>query len=651
MKRLKTTIGQMVCSATAAVFLAGGCLLPPGAVSLEIEEVGECIPPKSTVVPMHTREDIDWPTKACRQRVSKLMAEMSLEEKIGQMVQPDRGQLRNDFDLGTYHIGSVLNGGDSDPPGGNDLMSWAKMVAIGHQRSLDSKHRIPSLYAVDAVHGHNNVRDTVIFPHNIGLGCTRNPELMERVGRAAAEEIAATGIDWTLAPVLAAARDERWGRTYEAFGETPELAAELGAAMIRGLQGDRLGEGNPSVLACAKHFAGDGGTTNGIDRGNAEGEMAVLKQIHAVQYKAAVAAGVGSVMASYSRVNTIKMHCHGPLLTDTLKGEYGFNGFVVSDWEAVEKLPGGFKAQVAAAVNAGIDMVMAPKSYTGLINAIEKQVPDTIPAERVDDAVGRILSVKCELGMLDPGYFPRDGAGNLTFNEALLNQVGSRAHREVARQAVRESLVLLKNENRVLPLAKNLKKIVVAGRNADDLGHQCGGWTISWQGSTGAITRGTTILKAIKNAISPTGQGTEVVYSEGGSGAEDADVGVVVIGEGPYAELNGDRRDLTLGEEDLEAVRTVKAAGIPVVVILISGRPMILESALDDADAFIAAWLPGTEGDGVADVLFGDHPPAGKLGHSWPRNMEQIPINVGDAEYDPLFPYGYGLTFGGSALE
>jgi beta-glucosidase len=622
------------------------CLIPSAPSSPGMEAVGDCVLPKSAVKAMHERADIDWPTPRCRQKAGELLSRMSLKDKIAQMVQPDRAALQRELDLASLGIGSVLAGGSSDPTGGNSARSWADMIGRIHGISLKNDHRIPVLFGVDAVHGHNNVVNAVIFPHNIGLGCTRNPALVERVGRITALELVATGADWTFAPVMAAARDERWGRTYEAFGETPELAAELGAAMIRGLQGNVLGEGDAPVLACAKHYAGDGGTRGGRDRGNTEGAPGDIAKVHLNQFRSAVAAGVGSIMASYSSVNTVKMHCHGPLLTDTLKQEMGFNGFVVSDWEAIDKLPGRrYKEQVASAINGGIDMIMAPRSYEGFIGTVAALVPDDIPEARIDDAAGRILSIKCELGMLDSGYLAPDGSRADALDRGLLAEVGSREHRAVARQAVRESLVLLKNQGGVLPLEKDLSRIHVAGKNADDLGYQCGGWTISWQGTGGDITAGTTVLDAIRNKVSPTGQGPEVTYSLDGGGAEGARVGIAVIGEKPYAEINGDRKDLRLKDEDLEVVNRLKAAGLPVVVILISGRPMILDEVLDKADALVAAWLPGTEGDGIADVLFGDYPPKGRLSHSWPRNMDQIPINVGDSDYDPLFPYGFGLIY------
>ncbi len=647
--RLRCVVLGFAVLSSVGVVIAGcliaGCLAPSGANGLSREKVEDCVPPTKPLQIMHERADIEWPTAACRHKAAELLSKMSLSDKVGQMVQPDRSQLQNDHDVRRYNLGSVLNGGGTDPNTGNDKVSWANSVAALHQISLESEQRIPVLYGIDAVHGHNNVQGAVIFPHNIGLGCTLDPALMERIGRVVAEEVAATGIDWTFAPVLAAARDERWGRTYEAFGEVPELAALLGPPMIRGIQGVRLGQGEPSVLACAKHFAGDGGTKNGVDQGNTVGPMSAIEALHVSQYKPAVEAGVGSVMASFSSVNGVKMHCYGPLLTDVLKYEMGFNGFVVSDWEALQQLPGSFNEQVASAVNGGIDMVMAPKSYQGFVGSLESLVPSKIPEARIEDAVGRILAVKCELGMFDDGYFPKDSQGNIALRQDLLDKVGSKEHREVAREAVRKSLVLLKNDNRLLPLGKELPRIHVAGRSADDLGNQCGGWTISWQGSVGDLTTGTTVLEAIKQTVSPTGMGTEVTYSEDGSGAEGAGAAVVVIGEKPYAEGNGDRKSLSLYPEDVAAITRIHQLGIPVVVILMSGRPMILGVALTYANAFIAAWLPGTEGQGVADVLFGDYAPTGKLGHSWPRSMEQIPINVGDKSYDPLFPFGFGLTY------
>jgi len=488
------------------------------------------------------------------------------------------------------------------------------------------------IYGVDAVHGHNNVYTAVIFPHNIGMGCTRNPLLVEEAARATAEEVAGTGIDWTFAPCIAVSQNEKWGRTYEGFGETAELSEMMSAAAVRGYQGTDLS--NPAtILACTKHFVGDGGTTNGIDQGNTEVDEQTLRSVHMSGYLSAIEAGVGSIMVSYSSWNGQKMHGNKYLLTDVLKGELGFEGFLVSDWSGIDQLPGDYASDIENSINAGLDMIMVPDRYVEFIQSLTMLVnQENIPLSRINDAVKRILKIKFKLGLFENPYT----------NSAYTATIGSQEHRQIARKCVRESLVLLKNENSILPLPKDSISIHVAGKNGDNLGNQCGGWTISWQGSGGDITYGTNILQAIHLA---TGSNAVISYSYDGSGAFGADVGVVVIGEDPYAEGMGDRTDLSLDLEDISAVNNVKNAGIPVVVILISGRPMIIESVLSMCDAFVAAWLPGSEGLGVTDVLFGDYAPNGKLSHSWPRNMAQIPVNVGDPNYDPLFPYGYGLTY------
>jgi beta-glucosidase len=492
-------------------------------------------------------------------------------------------------------------------------------------RALETRLRIPLLYGVDAVHGHNNVRGAVIFPHNIGMGATRDAALVEEAARITGLEVAATGIDWTFSPVIAVPRDERWGRTYEGFGETPELVAEMGAAAVRGYQ--------QNILACAKHYLADGGTQGGRDQGNAAIDEATLRAIHLPGYRAAVDAGVDSIMVSFSSWNGQKMHGNSYLLTTVLKGELGFSGFLVSDWAAIDQLPGDYSTQVETAINAGLDMIMVPYQYQEFIGTLTSLARSgRVPMSRIDDAVGRILRKKFARGLFDRPLADR----------SLLASVGSAEHRAVARRAVRESLVLLKNDGRTLPLSKGLTRIHVAGKNANDVGSQCGGWTITWQGSTGAITTGTTILEAVRATVSA---GTTVSSDRDGSGAAGADAAIVVIGETPYAEGWGDRIDLALGTDDQAAVARVAQAGVPTVVVLISGRPMILGGVLDASDAFVAAWLPGTEGQGVADVLFGDYAPTGKLPHSWPRSMAQIPINWGDLDYDPLFPYGYGLSY------
>jgi beta-glucosidase len=556
--------------------------------------------------------------------VEDLLREMSLEEKVGQMTQVDLHALESEADVRRYALGSVLSGGGSSPRDDTPT-GWAELYDRLQDQALATRLGIPILYGIDAVHGHNNVRGAVIFPHNIGLGCTRDPELVEQVARATAEEVQATGIDWTFSPCVAVPRDERWGRTYEGFGETPELVSEMAAAAVRGYQ--------TTILACAKHYLADGGTSGGKDQGDARIDEATLRAIHLPPYRAAVAAGVGTIMASYSSWNGRKIHGSHDLLTDVLKAELGFDGFVISDWAAIDQLPGDYASDVETSIGAGIDMVMVPNRYPEFTSTLRRAVEEgRVPMARIDDAVRHILQAKLDAGLFDSPHADR----------SLLSVVGSDEHRQLARQAVRESLVLLKNEGGVLPLSKMAARIHVAGKNADDLGNQCGGWTITWQGSSGRITTGTTILEALRATVFA---GTEVTFSRDGSGAGGAEVGVVVIGETPYAEFRGDREDLSLDAEDVAAVRAVWRSGVPTVVVLVSGRPLILGSVLAEADALVAAWLPGTEGQGVADVLFGDYAPSGRLSHSWPRSMAQVPINLGDPGYDPLFPYGYGLTY------
>lgn len=573
---------------------------------------------------------LGWPSAACTSRVSELVGKMTLAEKIGQMTQPDRGQLSRPSEVGQFGLGSVLSGGGSGPPR-NEPAAWLSMVNEYAAFAADTRLKIPLIYGIDAVHGHNNVKDAVIFPHAIGLGCTRDPDLVERIARATAEEMAATGIDWTFAPMLAAARDERWGRTYEAYGETAELAETLGAAAIRGYQGKHLGQAKPAVLACAKHFVADGGTWSGHDRGNSLVDARGMFDNHLRQYQAAVNAGVGSIMVSYSSVNGVKMHARRDLLTDVLKGRLGFSGFLVSDFAAVEELPGNYAVEVETAINAGIDMVMAPKRLQNYISTLASLVPARVSAERIDDAVKRILTVKCELGLFEPSR-PRPP----------LSIIGSSEHRVLARQAVSQSVVILKNQGNVLPLDPNTPSIHVVGKSADDMGNQCGGWTISWQGGSGPVTSGTTIRRGLELGAA---RGARVTYSRDASGAKGANVVIAVIGERPYAEGNGDRRNLELDREDFSAVQKAKESGAKVVVVLVTGRPVILGRVVDLADAIVAAWLPGSEGAGVADVLYGAVKPSGKLSQSWPKSADQIPINVGDANYAPLFAYGFGLTY------
>ncbi len=576
-------------------------------------------------------------------QVRALMSQLTLEEKVGQMVQAEQSGLKDVADIENYFLGSVLSGGSSDPKSGNGLVDWTNLYDSLQSRTRNTAHRIPILYGIDAVHGHNNVLDAVIFPHNIGLGCTRNAALVERAARITAGEVRATGINWTFAPCVTVPRDERWGRTYEGFGEAPALASEMGAAAVRGLQGNDLS--NPlSVLACAKHFVGDGGTTFGtstkthiLDRGDTQLGETELRRVHMQGYIAAIRAGVGSIMPSYSSWNGVKCSGSKRLLTEILKRELGFEGFLISDYDAIDEMPGDYKMQIETSVNAGMDMFMVPTKYRELYRLLLELVREQrVPMSRIDDAVLRILRVKFAMGLMNP---TRSTLADRTLHKTF----GSRQRREVARECVRQSLVLLKNSNRILPLAKNVKRLHVCGKSADDLGNQCGGWTIGWQGKSGNVTSGgTTVLQAIRASVST---GTQVTFSRDGADAAGADVTVAVIGETPYAEMLGDRKDLNLASEDMAAIARIKQEKIPLVVILLSGRPMIINEALAAADAFIAAWLPGTEARGITDILFGDYKPTGKLSHSWPRSMEQVPINVGDRNYNPLFPYGFGLMY------
>jgi len=577
-------------------------------------------------------------------QANALLAKMTLDEKVGQMTQPDQSYLKSDADIAKYYLGSVLSGGDSDPKAGNSLEAWTNLIDRYQKRALETRLAIPLLYGVDAVHGHNNILGAVVFPHNIGLGATRNPALIEKIERITALEVRATGINWGFAPCVAVPRDIRWGRTYEGYAEEPDGVKDLGAAAVRGLQGADLAD-PLAILGCAKHYVGDGGTTYGsstigphlLDQGDTRLDEKTLRRIHMQGYITTVRAGVGSIMPSYSSWNGLKLSGSKRLLTEVLKQELGFEGFLISDFGAIDALPGDYKHKIAMSVNAGMDMVMVPQRYQEFIARLKEAAQDgTVPMARIDDAVRRILRVKIAMGLMDKNH------GQLA-DRKLWKQFGSAEHRAVARDAVRQSLVLLKNEHGALPLAKSAKRIHVGGKSADDLGNQCGGWTITWQGQSGNVTPGgTTILQAIKKVVS---KETKVTFALDGKGAAGADVGVVVIGEKPYAETAGDRSDLSLAAEDVAAVYNMKAAGIPVVVILLSGRPLILGKVIDKADAFIAAWLPGTEGDGVADVLFGAYKPTGKLSFSWPRSMAQVAVHRGDPNYNPLYPYGYGLSW------
>jgi beta-glucosidase len=572
-------------------------------------------------------------------RVASLLSQMTLDEKIGQMTQVDVNALKDNADIQKYFLGSILNGGGGGPSS-NVPQNWLQVVNKYQSWALKTPLKIPLIYGIDAVHGHNNVDGAVIFPHNIGLGATHDPALVEQAAHITALEVAGTGIRWAFAPCIAVAQDERWGRTYESFGDSTELVSELSVASVRGLQGNQLSPDSASILACAKHFIGDGGTQNGTDQGNTVCDEATLRKLYLPPYIAAIKAGVGSIMVSYSSWNGKKMSGSKFLLTDVLKGELGFRGILVSDWAAIDQLSPDYKNDVEASINAGLDMVMIPKgpdepnNYVEFITDLKSLVAEgRVSQVRIDDAVRRILRIKFEMGLFTNPYT----------DPALTAEIGSAAHREVARQCVRESLVLLKNDNKTVPLSKNLKHLAVVGAAADDLGIQCGGWTISWQGQAGNVTHGgTTLLTAIRNTVTP---GTIVTFSPDGSDVKGADAVVVVVGELPYAETKGDRNDLHLSPADVALVEKAKSAGTPVVTVLLSGRPLILGSAMDASDAFIAAWLPGTEGQGVADVLFGDFKPTGKLPRQWPRNNGGLATTGGSpSDTGTLFPDGFSLN-------
>lgn len=569
-----------------------------------------------------------------QQRVEDLLGRMSLDEKIGQMMQVDLSVVQyNPSILTSYYIGSVLSGGGSDPAAGNRPADWANAYDTLQTYALKTPLEIPIIYGFDAVHGANNVYGATIFPHNIGIGCTRDPELVKEEERTTAKEVAATGIDWTFGPCIAVPRDERWGRTYEGFGETPEVVQLLGSSAVRGFQGDSLSEPT-SILACAKHYLGDGGTTGGIDQGNTVADTVTVRKLFLPGYISAVDSGVGSIMVSFSSINGQKMSSSKYWITDVLKNELGFNGFVVSDWAAIDQLTSNYQDCADQSINAGIDMVMLPYRYDDFRTAMRNLVNGgEIDTARVNDAVRRILTIKFRLGLFERPFTDRP----------LLPSVGSAEHRAVARQCVRKSIVLLKKKDGILPLRKTNVKILVAGSNADNLGNQCGGWTIYWQGFSGnnALTIGTTILQGMQDAAPQ----AQIEYSQTGNFADTiTDYSVVVIGERPYAEGYGDASDLGISQADVNLIKKMKGYGAPVIVVLVSGRPMILEKVLHYADVIFAAWLPGTEGEGVADILFGDYQPRGILSRTWPKDMAQIPINYGDSVYHPLYSYGFGIT-------
>ncbi len=581
-----------------------------------------------------------FPTQACLDKASALLATMTSDEKLAQMQQIERANV-SASDITTYGVGSVYSQGGS-APATNTPTGWADMVDGFRTASFSSRLKIPIIYGLDVVHGVGPVKGATVFPHNIGLGATRDVALVEQVATAVAEEATGSGADFPFAPVVAVARDERWGRTYESFGETPELPSAMGVAYINGFQ--KLG-GPFTVLANAKHYLGDGGTLNGINEGDTSGDETTLRALHLTPYQAAVSAGVGSIMASYSSWQGTRMHMNTTMITDVLKGQLGFAGFVGSDYNGCTTNG----VTLGPCLNAGVDMVMTfGPSASSFLSMVRPLVPGTVPQSRIDDAARRILVVKCEMGLLD-------GTQRLV-DRTLTAAVGSAAHRAVARQAVAESVVVLKNDGGVLPLSKSVPGVALGGKTADNIGNQCGGWTVTWQGMSGNVTTGgTTIRAALQNVLTT----ARVNYAlDGSATGNGSTVGIAVIGETPYSEGCGDipnpqggsscsNRPTTLEVDsaDVAVVQKMKSAGLQTVVVLVTGRPLILDQILPIADAIVVAWLPGTEGAGVTDVLFGDVHPTGKLPRTWPNSMAQIPINVGDANYNPLYPYAYGLSY------
>ena len=594
--------------------------------------------------------------QAIEDQISAIMAKMSVEDKVGQTIQ---GELRHltPEDVRKYRLGSVLNGGGSQPYGKKIATpeDWLRLADEFYDASMDTSGggiAIPILWGTDAVHGHNNVKGATIFPHNIGLGAARNPDLIRQIGHATAREVRVTGQEWSFAPTLAVVRDDRWGRTYESYSEDPQVVADYAKAMVAGIQGaantDNFLTGD-HVIASAKHFLGDGGTDGGKDQGDNIDNEKTLRDIHAAGYVTALDAGVQTVMASFSGWNGRKMHGRKMLLTDVLKGQMGFDGFIVGDWNGHGQVKGCTNENCPQTYNAGLDMVMVPEDWKALYENTVLQVKDgTIPMARLDDAVRRILRVKIRAGLF---------TGGKPSNRALAAKtevLGHADHRAIARQAVRESLVLLKNNDGLLPLKPN-SKILVTGDGADNIGKQSGGWTLSWQGNDNQnsdFPGGTSIWDGIKEAA--TKNGSTAILSADGSFTEKPDVAIIVFGENPYAEFQGDRDYLSYGSSknnEVELLREYQAAGIKTVAVFLSGRPLYTTPELNASDAFVAAWLPGSQGAGVGDIILSgqdgnpSHDFKGKLSFSWPERADQGPLNVGDENYAPLFAYGYGLSY------
>lgn len=580
---------------------------------------------------------------------------LSLEQKVGQMVQAEIASV-TPAEAGSYGLGSILNGGGSSP-GGNkhaSVADWVELADAFHETSTKANdgNGVPILWGTDAVHGHSNVYKATVFPHNIGLGAARDPDLVAAIGAATAREVAATGIDWTFAPTLAVPRDDRWGRTYEGYAEQPDIVAKYASRMVAALQGTRSAKGflGPErVIATAKHFIGEGATVGGRDQGEAECSEETLLALHSPGHRAALAVGVQTVMAAYNSWRGEKVHGHHYLLTEVLKGALGFDGFVVSDWNGYQQVAEDHGEACARTVNAGVDMLMVGEDWRRTYRDLLQQVRSGVVSEaRIDDAVSRILLVKARAGLFHKGRpSSRPDAGDFSV-------IGQSEHRALARQAVRESLVLLKNDG-LLPLRRDMR-VLVAGDGAHNIGKQCGGWTLTWQGTdndNADFPNATSIFDGIQSAVA--NGGSAVLTPDGQFGDAKPDAAIVVFGEDPYAEGDGDRTHLSHSRTNagpLAILRRLQALGVPTVSVFLTGRPMWINPELNASDAFVVAWLPGSEGAGVADVLFqaraGEQGPDfhGRLSFSWPGHALQTPLNVGDTTYDPLFPYGFGLRYG-----
>jgi beta-glucosidase len=582
-------------------------------------------------------------------QIADLLSRMSVERKVAQLIMPDISAITAE-DVETYRFGTVLNGGNSGP-NGDDLApatEWLKLADAYWDASIkpleNGEPAIPVLWGTDAVHGHSNIIGATVFPHNIGLGATRDPDLIRQIGAATATEIEVTGIDWTFAPTVAVARDDRWGRTYESYSEDPVLVSQMGVAMVEGLQGrlgadDYLGDGK--VAATAKHFFGDGGTEQGVDQGDVNGDLVDLMAVHAAPYPPAIEAGLASVMASFNSINGRKMHGNGPLLTGELRDKLGFDGLVVGDWNGHGQIAGCTNSNCPQALLAGLDVYMVPEEWKALYENTLAQVQDgTIPMARLDEAVARVLRMKQQLGMLENPQRPSERV-----NAGRWDKLGFAPHRAVAREAVAKSMVLLKNTG-VLPL-RDGANLLVAGTAADNIPQQAGGWSVTWQGG-GELTAehfpgATSIYQGIA-AAAEAGGSTATLSADGSIPDTSVDVAIVVFGERPYAEFVGDRKDLVFrDEEGLELLRRFRSQGIPTVAVFLSGRPMWMNREINASDAFVAAWLPGSEGGGVADVLFGAREATGTLSFSWPATCEGNPVNSREGA---LFPFGFGRTLG-----